>query len=177
MTDSKFQSAFDNLMALEGGKTTDHAGPTNYGITLTSLRNTGDLAFDMDHDGDIDREDLWALSRENAQVYVYRYWYEPLGLWEILSPMVATKALDILYNCGPSRGTKIIQKAVNRFGAGLEENGRMDAKTLRAINRVNDASLVGALRDEQRRWYEFLVNGNPPKYGKYRAGWLRRART
>jgi len=178
MTDSKFQGAFDNLMALEGGKTTDHAGPTNYGITLRNLQDSGDMDFDKNHNGALDKQDLWSFSRADARVYVYRHWYKNLGLDEILSPFVASKALDILYNCGVPRGVKILQAAANRVGSTvLKVDGKLGAKTLRAVNSIDDADLLTALRTEQRRWYLYLIRIDPMTYKKYEVGWLRRART
>jgi lysozyme family protein len=178
MTDSKFSNAFDNLMALEGGKTTDHAGATNYGITLRNLVQVGDMDFDKDHDGDLDKKDLWAFTRDDAREYVWRHWYSNLGLDEILSPFVASKALDIIYNCGVPRGVKIIQEAANRSGGTvLKVDGKLGPKTLRALNSINDAALLTALRAEQRRWYLYLIRIDPRTYKKYEAGWLARART
>lgn len=177
MVDSKFESAFDNLMALEGGKTTDHAGATNFGITLRNVIEVGDMDFDKDHDGDLDKRDLWAFTREDARVYVYRHWWKNIGLDEIMSPAVASKALDIIYNCGVPRGVKILQLACNRFGANLTPDGKLGTRTLRSLNRINDGSLLNALREEQRRWYEYLIRTQPAKYKAYEKGWMRRART
>ena len=177
MTDSKFLSAFDNLMALEGGKTTDHAGPTNYGITLRNLQDSGDMDFDKNHNGELDKQDLWSFSREDARVYVYRHWWVAVGLDEILSPMVASKMLDITYNCGVPRGVRMLQAACNRFGSALEVDGKLGPMTLRAVNRINGASLVSALRDEQAAWYQYLVRSNPARFRRYERGWMRRAAT
>ena len=177
MTDSKFQGAFDNLMALEGGKTTDHAGPTNYGITLRNLQDSGDMDFDKNHNGELDKQDLWSFSREDARVYVYRHWWVAVGLDEILSPMVASKMLDITYNCGVPRGVRMLQAACNRFGSALEVDGKLGPMTLRAVNRINGASLVSALRDEQAAWYQYLVRSNPARFRRYERGWMRRAAT
>jgi len=164
-------------MALEGGKTTDHAGPTNYGITLRNLQDSGDMDFDKNHNGALDKQDLWSFSRADARVYVYRHWWVAVGLNEILSPMVASKMLDITYNCGVPRGVKMLQAACNRFGMALDCDGKLGPQTLRATNKINDASLVSALREEQAAWYRYLVRVNPNKFKRFEAGWLRRART
>jgi len=164
-------------MALEGGKTTDHAGPTNYGITLRNLQDSGDMDFDKNHNGALDKQDLWSFSRADARGYVYRHWWLAGGLNEILSPMVASKMLDITYNCGVPRGVKMLQAACNRFGMALDCDGKLGPQTLRATNKINDASLVSALREEQAAWYRYLVRVNPNKFKRFEAGWLRRART
>jgi type VI secretion system secreted protein VgrG len=177
MTDSKFLSAFDNLMGLEGGKCTDHAGPTNYGITLRNLQDSGDMDFDKNHNGALDKEDLWTFSRDDARVYVYRHWWVSVGLNEIASPIVASKMLDITYNCGVPRGVKMLQAACNRFGAALDCDGVLGPQTLKAVNKINDASLLSALRDEQAAWYRYLIKLNPVKFKRFERGWLRRART
>ena len=177
MTSSKYLGALDNLMALEGGKTVDHAGATNYGITLRNLINSGDMDFDKDQDGDLDKRDLWAFTREDAKVYIWRHWYTKYSLDEILSPTIASKALDIIYNFGPTRGVKTVQKSCNSFGHGLRVDGKLGPRTLRAINSTDDAQLLSEMRKTQRRWYLHLINRRPEIYQKYERGWLRRAAT
>jgi len=177
MNDAIFLAAFDNLMALEGGKVTDHAGPTNFGITLRNLQDSGDMDFDKNHNGALDKEDLWTFSRDDARVYVYRHWWESVGLDKIGSPIVASKMLDITYNCGVPRGVRMLQAACNRFGSALDVDGKLGPETLAAVNRINGASLVAALRDEQAAWYQYLVRSNPAKFKRYERGWMRRART
>lgn len=178
MTDpTKYDLAFENLMALEGGKAHDTGGWTNYGITLRNLIASHDMDFDKNHDGILDKSDLWAMTKADAKLYVYKHWYQPAGLDEILSPCIAVKALDIIYNMGEPRGVKIIQKALARLGHQIRIDGKMGPKTLHAINSTNDASLLESMRACQRGWYEFLINNNPALYGEYKNGWLRRAAT
>jgi type VI secretion system secreted protein VgrG len=177
MNDATFLAAFDNLMALEGGKTTDHAGPTNYGITLRNLQDSGDMDFDLNHNGALDREDLWTFSRDDARVYVYRHWWASVGLDKIGSPIVASKMLDVLYNVGTPRGVRMLQAACNRFGSALDIDGKLGPATLEAVNRINGASLVAALRDEQAAWYQYLIRSNPARFKRYERGWMRRAQT
>ncbi len=73
---NKFILAFNNLMELEGGKVTDHAGATNYGITLRNLVNVGDLDFDKNQNGVLDKQDLWAFTVIDAKKYVFKYWWK-----------------------------------------------------------------------------------------------------
>lgn len=175
--DSKFKGAFENLMFLEGGRVTDHAGATNYGVTLRNLIASGDMDFDLDHDGDLDKQDLWAFSKDDARVYVYRHWWIPLGLERVVSGVVASKMLDIIFNCGVPRGVRIVQQACNRFTEGLLVDGKLGPKTLRSVNRIPPMSLLEELRAGQGEWYGYLIERDPGTYLKYRDGWMARART
>lgn len=174
--DAKFKGAFENLMELEGGKVTDHAGATNYGITLRNLLDSDDMDFDKDHDGDLDKQDLWAFTIDDARIYVYRHWWIPLGLEKVISPDVATKMLDIIFNCGVPRGVRIVQQACRQFNERLLVDGKLGKETLKSVNRIPPMALVDALRDEQRAWYAYLIRVKPRKYKKYEGGWMARAR-
>lgn len=173
--DGKFRQAFENLMDLEGGKTVDHAGATNYGITLRALIDSDDEDFDLDHDGDLDKQDLWAFTKDDARIYVYRHWWIPVGLDKVISPDVASKMLDILFNCGVPRGVKIVQGACNQFFEHLLVDGKLGDKTLRSVNRIPPLALVDALRDGQWAWFDYLIEKDPGKYLKYRDGWKARS--
>lgn len=177
---TKYTEAFDNLMILEGGKTKDTGGWTNYGITLRNLIDSNDEDFDKDHDGDLDKKDLWAFTREDAKLYIWRHWWQPAGFERILAPAVATKILDICFNVGMPRGIKIVQKACNNtrttVGA-LVVDGKLGKLTLNAINTTSPVALLNNLRTEQRDWYTYLITVNPAKYAEYKKGWMRRART
>ena len=48
--------AFEKLMILEGAYVVDHAGPTNWGVTLPVLKLLGDVDDDGAPDGDLNRD-------------------------------------------------------------------------------------------------------------------------
>lgn len=175
---SKFLSAFENLMILEGGKTKDTGGWTNFGITLRSLMDTNDPDFDKDHDGDIDKKDLWSFNKDDARLYVYRYWWNRYGFEHLNDHRVAIKYLDICYNVGMPMGTKLLQRAIVSESQGpLRDDGVFGPKTVAAANATCPERLRDALRKMQREFYLGLIAKNPAKYLEYKNGWLRRAAT
>lgn len=174
---SNFETAFSNLMQVEGGKTKDTGGYTNYGITLSSLLETRDRDFDIDHDGDLDKDDLWSMDIVHARLYVYRYWWTRYRLNEIKDTSVASKCLDVLYNMGRPRGTRVVQASCNKllFKKKIDVDGLLGGETLKAVNSLPPLSLLKCIREKQASWYRYLAETNPGKYQKYLKGWLRRA--
>lgn len=173
--DPAFEHAFRQLIKHEGGKTTDHAGPTNFGITLRSLQATGDAVFDKDFDGDIDKKDLWEMSTADAFYYVYRYWWLPYRIHEIHWPEVAGKTLDLAYNMGPVPAIKIVQRAAARLGHDPGNfDGKLGKRTLTAVAECSPDNLMEEIRQGAREFYQDLVHRHP-EYQKYLKGWLNRA--
>ncbi len=170
-----FRHASDSLILVEGGKTKDHAGWTNWGITLRSLRETGDLSFDMDRNGILDKQDLWLLPREKAVLYIHNYWWSLHGLHRLHDEQLASKVLDVFYNMGPRTGTKLLQRAANACGRSLRVDGGFGPLTVASVNATEPTVLLDALRKQQRAFYLMLIRRNPSRFRKFRKGWLRRA--
>ena len=88
---------------------------------------------------------------------------------------VATKVLDTAVNFGPAEANRIPQRSVNEVAeAGLDVDGAVGPKTLRAVGAADPVRLLAALRAAQATFYADLVDRRP-KLGRYRKGWLRRA--
>lgn len=86
---------------------------------------------------------------------------------------VAAYLFDMSVNHG--RWTRIAQHAVARF-AGIVVDGVWGPKTHAAFVNTARRFSVGflkALRDERRRYYDFLIRRNP-KLAVFKRGWLRR---
>lgn len=88
---------------------------------------------------------------------------------------VATKVLDTAVNFGPAEANRIPQRSVNEVAeAGLDVDGAVGPKTLRAVGAADPARLLETLRTTQATFYSDLVD-RCPKFGKYLKGWLGRA--
>lgn len=154
----------------------DKGGPTCYGISLRYLEQLGEInkeLADINHDGVIDRNDILALTKEDA-INIYKtQWWDKYGYGAIEAQCIANKVFDLSVNMGAGRAHRLTQRAcgaVLGVNNALVLDGRLGPKTLRVINSLKDELLLSALRQAAELYYLSL---NQPKYIN---GWLKRAR-
>jgi lysozyme family protein len=153
----------------------DPGGATNLGISLRWLRSVGEDLGDIDNDGDVDADDIRALTPDKAQaLYFQKFWAEP-GLERLPGP-VAVAAFDFAVNAGPRQAVKCLQEAL--CSPALACDGALGPKTMGAVEAFC-SRLCGAerLTDKYlfRRigFYQDLV-GKRPGFLKYLRGWNNR---
>lgn len=178
-----FDKCFKYTMGMEGGETftndpSDPGGATKYGVSLRFLKDITN--GDIDHDGDIDADDVRALSWTTAKYLYEKHFWHPA--FESLDPMVASKIFDLRVNMGPVQATKILQAAINECedacynGADFYQKGYlvvdgvMGQKTLMAIRREG---IVQPIMHQAAQFYFNLAEKRPASQ-KYLLGWLRR---
>jgi lysozyme family protein len=166
--------AIARTLPLEGGYVVDHAGPTHRGILLRELRLMG-LAADYDGDGDVDADDLRAMPLPAAIAWYQARVWQP-GRYElILGQWTAWKPFDTAVNMGFGASSRIAQRAMNRLGADLLVDGFIGPKTREAINQAPEPLVLSAMREEQRKVYDLIINRDPATFARYKTGWYRRA--
>lgn len=153
----------------------DPGGATNWGISLRFLKSIGDtcngyLIGDLDHDGDVDVNDIKIMNREDA-IQIYRkYWWEKYTYDKIINQSLATKVFDLTVNMGTKKSHKCLQRACRAaLSSPLAEDGIIGSKTLDIINNINPEVLIAAYRSETAGFYRSL------KKPEYIEGWLNRA--
>lgn len=177
-----FMAAWEVLKRLEGGKNEvagDTGGATNWGVSLRYLRAMGDLDKDgfpdgdLDHDGDVDREDVFNMTEEEAKAFALQDW----TAWkcqDFQDPDVATRYFTLAWNMGPTNATRILQRALRACGRPVTEDGHLGPITMGEVNHCNPATMTVALRSEAAGQYRVLAAKNPA-LGKFLAGWESRA--
>jgi hypothetical protein len=174
-----FKHAFANTMKFEdahrsGEVTVDAGGRTRFGIAekfhpeLPEEFFTGPAEAALAEAGKIEEAGYW-----NA-----------LRLGEIRSQAVADKLFDMAVNMGVHQAAVLAQRAANGLlhaaakpglpATSVVEDGDVGAKTLAAINTLDPASYVQALRDLSAELYRHIAGVNPAQAVNL-AGWLRRA--
>lgn len=176
---SSFEQAIVTVLLHEGitsDDAEDRGGPTHYGIslrflkTLDELETEGFLAGDINHDGQIDVQDIQSLGRRGAIALYRAYWWDRYGYDRITHQTIATKVLDLTVNMGAKASHCCLQRAVRATsGRCLVEDGILGPKTLQAVNDLNSETLLIAYRSEAAGYYRSL---RQPHFEK---GWLNRA--
>ena len=187
-----FETAMVFVFEWEGGfvdHPLDPGGPTNMGVSLRWLRDVG-LAGDINKDGDVNADDIRALTPEQVEsLFKARFW-KPQGLDELpRGPAIAH--FDCSVNTGSGRAGRIMQEVCN-FHPGdiLAVDGKVGPKTRQRVREICEddvAERVFAARllAGRKRFYDTLANrpvvrtvhGRPVETYPYRAfhrGWLNR---
>ncbi|MEM9011192.1 MAG: holin-associated N-acetylmuramidase [Pseudomonadota bacterium] len=158
----------------------DPGGATNYGVTIGTLRSVG---LDKDGDGDVDIDDIRALTPADAVEIFKRDYYRRPGL-DRLPPVLQPTVFDMYVNAG-SRAVMILQELLGRYGHPAAVDGIIGPKTLAAVDAVTTSAGAGNLADaysiERRNFYYRLGDRRPSlrKFARRRdggkGGWIHRA--
>lgn len=178
-----FNKYFDHLEKDEGGylpgkqarKIKDPGGATNRGISLRFLlslgidRNDLEADGDINNDGVIDEKDIVCLTRDQAKILYFKYFYNPLYDY-LKSPEIANRLFNFGVNAGKPRAVSILQATLNEIldAKILKVDGVFGQNTLKAINSVDP----GKLYDRYIVNIEYFYRGL--KKDQFLTGWLNR---
>jgi len=174
-----FEKSIPHILEHEGGYVdhpNDPGGATNYGISLRYLIKRGDLLGDFDGDGDVDVDDIRAMTPGMARtVYKAGFW-APNKFDQVKSQMLATKIFDMCVNMGSKQAWKIAQRAISRSGQPLIDDGIVGPNTIRALNAIHgvDYDTIVYIRELQKAFYQRIME-RKPKLRAFSLGWYRRA--
>lgn len=173
-----FGAAAAFLLPLEGGfvdHPSDPGGATHYGVSLRFLQKEYGLAFDLDHDGDVDGADVRLLSRADAERIYREKWWERYGYGSVADQEIANRLLSFAVNAGHAQAVKLLQRACRACGWTLKDDGVLGPATLKAVNTVRPESLLPSLRSEAAGFYRVLATMHPEWERDFLSGWLNRA--
>jgi lysozyme family protein len=166
---ANYQKAISLLLKHEGGFTIDHAGATNYGVTLRSLD------VDLNFDGKIDADDIRNMTVDDAIAFYKRRWWDQYGYEQIKDDAVASKVFDLAVTMGARQAATLVQRALRACGmVGVDEDGKLGPESFRAINAADPEKLIVGIRSEAAGFYRGLVM-TKNEFSKYKDGWLNRA--
>ncbi len=176
---TNFETCIKATLEIERGyvnNPNDAGGATNYGLSLRFLKKLGDadkngfIDGDIDQDGDVDIDDVKALTLEDVDRILKTYFWDELPMSAFNEKVkVQWKLFDIAVHCSPNRAIKILQKAVN-----TEPDGLVGIKTLTAANSMNEDSLLLRISLEQLKYYNYCVI-NRPQNLEFLKNWTWRA--
>jgi lysozyme family protein len=170
------------IVAREGGFVNDPddpGGPTNFGVTIHTMRNLG---LDLDRDGSVSVSDVRALTREQAiDIFVKHYFEKPLIA--LLPDPLQASVFDMYVNAG-SNAVRILQRMLNDMGHELVVDGVLGPKSIAAAQAAYLAAprhLVDAYGIARRNYYFRIADRRSAsrKYARTRSGrkggWIKRA--
>jgi len=176
---ANFNLAIPHILEHEGGYVNnkrDPGGATKYGISLRYLQKRGDLLGDFDGDGDVDADDIAAMTRPMAlQVYEAAFW-TPNRFRDVKSQLLATKIFDMAVNMGSKQAWKLAQRSMTANGHPCTDDGVVGPKTIAALNALEkvDWAVLITLREMQKNFYEGIMTSKPD-LRVFELGWFRRA--
>ena len=189
----RFETVARHDLGIEGGHSNalaDRGGETNYGISLrfavaegvVDANHDGFKDLDLDFDGDIDGQDIRALTPDEALNLYYTCIWRRLDLDNLPKPLDGA-VFDQALNCGAVAAVKMLQRALNRMPltcAPLAIDGGLGRITQAAIGmciRLPDgvALLLDKYRQEAELHYNAIVRADPTQV-EWLKGWVNRAR-
>lgn len=167
----------DFILEREGGfinDPKDPGGATNYGISLRFLQTIDPAMADLDEDGDVDADDVFALSPDNARAFYRQFFYQTMGIHQYPAPLGAAM-LDTGVNMGKRRAGRILQRALNRCGAAVAMDGIVGPKTRTALMFFDPMDVLRAVLLIRVFVYADLCRKNPDLH-RFFYGWVERVR-
>lgn len=168
-----FDDYFDVILQHEGGfsdHSADPGGATKYGISLLFLKDLDLEDGDIDHDGDIDVDDIKALTIDDSRVLYHKFFWSPLHLQGIESEDLKLNLFDHGVNAGTRTAVKLLQRML-----GLQDDGAIGRMTVDAANNYN-GDVVADYKRARKAYYEKIIERNP-KLGVFKKGWFNRIET
>jgi lysozyme family protein len=182
MTMHVFDEALRRTLFHEGGYSDnphDSGGATKFGVSLRFLRSIGQ---DIDGDGDVDQDDIRALTGDQARDLYFEHFWNAASCGRIYSTALQIKLFDTAVNMGVRRAVRLLQASYNSsFGnssAPLGVDGVLGPLSVAAINGsvVEDSTMMKSYRFLQKEAYWSIIKLQP-KNKVFWVGWQRRAAT
>lgn len=175
---AEYYDAYRFVARWEGGYSCDPddpGGTTNFGVSLRWLKSLGLPQGDIDHDGDIDADDIRDLDKGTASTLFRKKFWDAYGLGTF-KQKTATVFFDAMVNCGPAQATKFMQRGYRTAFPSdvLAVDGKLGPQTRAALGRAcDDPAFLKACIDERDEFYRNLA-ASKPSMGRFLKGWLNR---
>jgi lysozyme family protein len=171
-----FAAAIEIVLSHEGGfvdHSSDPGGATRWGVSLRWLARQDKLG-DFDDDGDVDVDDIRAMTLEQAAEIYRTHWWERYRYGEIRDQEIATKVFDLAVNMGPKQCTLLAQDTCKRLDQFVVSDGIMGPSTRTAINKLKPHWFMTEFRVRAADFYRLLAHRDQGRR-VFLHGWLNRA--
>jgi len=165
-----FQFALAWILSAEGGlvsHASDKGGTTNYGISISYLRNLPLALGDLNHDGTIDAKDIRELTLEQAATIYARDFWAPAKC-DSLPLYAAVCHFDGCVLMGQPNAVRTLQRAV-----GTEADGIIGPRTLAAAAALGFDEFLARYMSRRTRYLADIVDRDPTQ-AVFELGWYAR---
>ena len=163
------------VLKYEGGYVNDpldKGGETNRGITIGTLNTAKKQGIVP---SDVTIRDLTHDLESVRKIYDINYYKKSKA--NLMSHPLAFAHFDASVNHGISWSSKFLQRALNKFGANLVDDGIIGPKTLTALDDIMSNVYIYKIIDEycniRKSFYDSIVTNNPSQK-KFYNGWMNR---
>jgi lysozyme family protein len=164
----------DDILRREGGYVNhpaDRGGPTNFGITHTTLASYRGLAS-------CSANDVRMMTKQEARTnYAQDYYFAPRI--NLLPTEIQPFVFDCAVNHGPARAIRFVQEVCKQLDTrSLVVDGRCGPATAGRVCEIivnfgNHRELLRALVERRRQFYLELI-ARKPSQEAFRKGWMNR---
>src|SRR6478735_7941196 len=157
---AKVELLVPKILKWEGGFVNDIAdkgGATNKGITIATWHQHG---YDKDLDGDIDVEDLKAISIADFTGILKKFYWDRWKADQIANQSVAEILVDWVWGSGVW-GIKIPQQLL-----GLTADGEVGPVTIGAVNSKDPRMFHGQIYARRQQFLQDITNKSVADYDK-----------
>lgn len=169
----EFNDYFEVIIEHEGGLSdhpNDPGGLTKYGISLLFLKGLNTQDGDIDHDGDIDKDDIKALTVEDSKKLYKKFFWDPLHLEGIELEELKLHLFDHGVNAGTRTAAKLLQRILK-----VADDGSIGSTTTKKTNEF-EGDLVEEYKKARVNYYLDIIAKNS-KLKVFQKGWLNRVET
>lgn len=184
-----FERIFELTSKYEGGEKYtnvpgDLGGPTKWGIALNTfvlpqIKSDPSLKswFDKNKDGRVDAQDIKLLTRNDAILLYYNFFWAPMHLDEIAQDDIREAFLifDAALNHGRGGACRIVQRALYNLGLirSSEIDGLWGPRTRKAVVEADYEDFIREFQKARTKYYHDIVARNESQR-KFLRGWLNR---
>lgn len=169
----KFEDYLKVIFEHEGGLVdhpSDPGGITQYGISLMFLKGLPLNIADIDHDGDVDGDDIRKLTKEDAGKLYKTYFWDRMKLPLINNELLKLHLFDMGVNAGNKTAIKLLQKLIM-----VPADGILGIQTADSIEHYQNNIVEDYIR--VRKEYYYLLTVKNPKLKVFLRGWINRVNT
>lgn len=152
----------------------DKGGATKWGVSLSFIRNTNDMLFDLDGNGVLTENDIKLMTEEVASLGFKKYfWDKPFALDYLDSDKKAFVVFDAAVNNGPKNATKFIQRTAQSLGMDCSVDGIFGAQSAKCLKYASEEEFCDAFLDIREAFFWKIVENNPSQR-IFIKGWINR---
>ncbi len=120
------------------------------------------------------KEDIAALTLEDAEALYYEHFWKHPGIWRLDSDALAFRVFDLGVNNGPGVAVRLLQRAINTQTAGrVPVDGLLGLATAGAANGLREQVLLKEVIAQAMSRYS-LIAAKDQNLAKSLKGWLER---